>query len=196
MNIRVRYKLVIAAVLIIAGVLLGWAPYRDSRLNTPAVPFGTLVKQPASVQNITPASTDQMYGKPVRIEIPSVGINVAIIDGYYNAGNGTWTLAGDKAQFALFSHQANTVSGNTYIYGHNNAKVFAKLPRTASGAQAKIYTDNGHVFTYIFRGSSNVDPSDSSFLNYTGAPQLIVQTCTGIWSQNRTLFTFSFEAAQ
>lgn len=195
MNIRVRYKLVIAAVLIIAGVLLGWAPYRDSHLNTPAVPLSTLVGQPASAQNVT-VPTGQISGKPVRIQIPSVGIDVAIIDGYYNANNGTWTLAGDKAQFAMFSHQSNTVSGNTYIYGHNNAKVFAKLPRTALGAQAKIYTDNGHEFSYVFRGSSNVDPSDSSFLSYAGAPQLIVQTCTGLWSQNRTLFTFSFEAVK
>ena len=85
MKIPVRYRLVLALLLIAVGVVLGWAPYRNSRLNTPSVPVTTAVVSPEPMQSSAVASaTDHkdFSGKPVRITIPSLGIDVPVIDGY------------------------------------------------------------------------------------------------------------------
>ncbi len=146
------------------------------------------------VQTVTTndINTQPVEGKPVRIQIPSLGIDLPVIDGYYNARERSWTLTNTKAQYATITPKANNIAGNTFVYGHRLHNVFGHLDQITSGAKAVITTDNGHTFTYTFRSSRETSPNDDSLFRYQGAPILTLQTCSGAWDQNRRLFTFDF----
>src|SRR5579884_4183540 len=135
-------------------------------------------------------------GRPVRIVIPGSSYNGQVVDlpvdpGYYDPSNG-WTLTGYHAQFAMISQPANNKAGDTFIYGHNNDYVFGALRHVtpAVGAQALVYTDNGHIFEYAFQKSYSVAPDDVSILNYQGPPIMTIQTCTGSLNELRTMYEF------
>ena len=136
-------------------------------------------------------------GLPVRIVIPDSGVDLPVDPGYYDAASNSWTLSGLRAQFATISSQANDATGDTFIYGHNNNSVFGALRHVtpAVGAQALIYTDNGHVFSYKFQSVVSLTPDDTSVLEYNGPPIMTIQTCTGSVDEWRTLFKFNFDKA-
>ena len=134
-------------------------------------------------------------GRPVRIVIGDSGIDLPVDEGFYNEADGTWTLSDTHAQFAMMSFLANNHSGNTFIYGHGTDQVFAQLGTRPpiAGATALIYTDNGHIFSYAFKQVRNLAPDDTSVLAYQGPPILTVQTCTGAFSEWRSMCEFNFE---
>lgn len=134
-------------------------------------------------------------GRPIRIVIPGSSLDLTVDPGYYNSDTGEWTLSGYHAQFAMSSTLANDQGGETFIYGHNNNYVFGALRHNtpAVGAEAFIYTDNGHIFAYKFTDAKSVQPDDVSVLNYAGAPILVIQTCTGSLNEWRTMYHFDFE---
>jgi hypothetical protein len=139
-------------------------------------------------------------GKPVRIVIASSGIDLPLDEGNYDPTAGTWTLSDTHAQFAVMTAPANDHAGTTFIYGHGTDAVFGKIGSNhpATGTVAQIYTDNNHVFSYTLQTVRDMQPTDTSILNGTssGSPQLVVQTCTGIFSEWRTMFIFAFEKVQ
>jgi len=139
-------------------------------------------------------------GLPVRIVIPGSSWQGQVVDlpvdkGSYDASSGEWTLSGYHAQFMTISSLANNLSGQTFIYGHNNDYVFGALRHVtpAPGAQALLYTDNGHIFSYKFENVTDVAPDATTVLDYHGPPVLTVQTCTGSFNQVRTLYTFAYD---
>lgn len=187
--------LVIGICLIVLGVAIllltnanGPAPSGTSALN--------YIKSSANA-NSKPAQTDQtISGIPTKIELPSVGIYLSVLPGYYDSKTKTWTLSLTNAHYAAVSAPANNQSGLTFIYGHNRSGVFSNLAKINPGDQAKITTDNQHVFIYTYRSNTTVAPTDTSLFNYSGKPILVVQTCSGEFFQNRQLFVFDFEAVR
>lgn len=134
-------------------------------------------------------------GHPVRIEVPSVGIDLPVVDGVYDSATRTWTLNSDKVQFAVETKKPNNREGNTFIYGHATNWVFGPLLRLQPDALAHITTDNGFVITYKLTGHEVVDPTNVGALQYTGPSRLMLQTCTGpTLSEFRQLFYFSYES--
>jgi LPXTG-site transpeptidase (sortase) family protein len=131
-------------------------------------------------------------GKPVRIIVSSLGIDLPVDEGFYSATDASWTLSGYHAQFAMLSNYANDTEGNTFIYGHNNKYVFGPIKNINAGSEALVYTDNGHVFSYIFEQSYAVTPDNTSVLTYQGPPILTIQTCSGNWNEQRQMYTFKF----
>lgn len=184
---RNRTLVIIGGVLIAIGLILGresFVQYLRSRGSSSNV--STLVSQPVQDTPEVPVIT----GKPERIKIKSLTIDLPIIDGYYNEQDKTWTLSEDKVQYATTTPQNNNKQGNTYLYGHNNGYVFSQLYRLQAGDRVVIYTANDHKFTYEFTSSFETDPYDSSVFDYSGPPILTIQTCSGLWFENRQLFTF------
>lgn len=141
----------------------------------------------------TAAPVPIIMGKPVRLLVPSVDIDLPVIDGQYNPLDQSWTLVSDKAHFAIPSLPANDRGGSTLIYGHNTPPVFKKLSGLTAGASAEVYTDNGYVFSYTFIQAEKVAPDNTATFSYSGTPILTLQTCSGIWSELREMFTFKFE---
>jgi LPXTG-site transpeptidase (sortase) family protein len=140
-----------------------------------------------------PLPQQAISGNPVQIIIPSVSINVAIVPGEYNPSDSSWTLGGYTAQVATMLAPANNISGNTFIYGHNNRFVFAQLEHVQPGATVEIITDNGNHFFYKYMMERVVPPTDTSLFTYYGKPILTLQTCTGAWFEQRHLIYFSFD---
>jgi LPXTG-site transpeptidase (sortase) family protein len=172
----------------------------------PFVYFGN--KHRAALANATPTvvipvvapkpepKPTTITGYPVRLQVPSLNIDLQIVDGVYSDKSHSWSLSRDKVHYALPTVQPNNEAGNTLLYGHYRPEVFAKLHKIAVGAEAIVTTDNGHTFTYKLQEVSTVDPTDTSVFTYEGAPRLTIQTCTGAWMQDRQLFYFDLTATE
>ncbi|GAC1482852.1 MAG: hypothetical protein NVS1B7_6020 [Candidatus Saccharimonadales bacterium] len=156
------------------------------------LPFKGIV----SAQESPPPTRKVITGKPVRIVIPSIQVDLPIDDGIYNASDGTWSLSSTKAQFASPSSPANDFEGNTFIYGHSSKHVFGSLHSINVGDTAQLYTDNGLMFSYSFMSAENIKPDNLTILHYQGSPMLTIQTCTGNWYELRRLFYFGFVKVQ
>lgn len=183
----------IGALYILTIGTIGTILYSSHLFGTPvwATPPPAAVQQPPA-----PLPPQVVSGKPVRITIPSAGIDLSVSDGTYNASDGSWTLSDTGAHYATMTSLANDHAGTTFIYGHGTDVVFGKIgsSRPPAGTLAHVTTDNGKVFTYSLTTTADTNPSDTSIFDDTtnGAPRLVVQTCTGIFSEWRTMFTFDF----
>jgi LPXTG-site transpeptidase (sortase) family protein len=181
----------LASLILIALGLLGVAPtlyYRYKLATANAMPT-----VPVNVAPVALASKpDVITGVPVRITIPSVKIDTAIVPGTYDQKSKAWTLGLHTAHFATITTQPNNEAGNTYIYGHYRPEVFAYLHAIKAGGEAIVTTDNGYEFTYAFKEVKTINPADTSVFAYQGPPILTLQTCSGAWFQNRQQYTFDF----
>lgn len=147
-------------------------------------------KQPSAPQ---PAPVRPVIsGHPSHLTIPSLSMQLSVIDGYYNEKNGTWSLTNDKVQYATPTALPNDTAGNTFIYGHYRPEVFARLHKIQPGSEVAITTSNGYRFIYKYRDNYTIPPTDTSVLHYEGPAMLTLQTCTGTWFQDRQLFRFDF----
>lgn len=197
-KIRRAWPVIFALNVVALSVIVGfffpqWLPFLQKDVQ------GAVVI-PASIAPVdgqtTTTGTVVEAGKPIRLVIPSVKIDIQVADGLYNQKTGEWTLSKDKAHYATITPFANNIEGNTFIYGHNRRSVFAPLLNIKPGEQAFIYTDNNKMFTYTLRDSKDVEPTDASLFAYQGKPILTLQTCSGTWYQNRSLFTFEFVSVE
>ncbi len=181
---------VLSLLLILGGSLSLTLAMRSRESNLVVTPPASVTTQKATVPVTT--KNDYITGNPVRIAIASLNIDLPVIPGYYNATAQTWTLTTDKVQFATITPTPNNQQGNTFLYGHYRKNVFSSLHLLQADATAVITTENGHAFTYQLTAVHVVSPSDSaSIFNYQGAPILTIQTCTGLFFENRQLFIFN-----
>jgi LPXTG-site transpeptidase (sortase) family protein len=132
-------------------------------------------------------------GVPARIVVPNVDIDNTVIPGYYYPATKSWTLTSNHAQWASMTAQANNKKGDTFIYAHDLDNLFAPLTKVKKGDKATVVTTSGHQFTYTFRTSVVVTPQNTNLFTYKGRPILILQTCSGLWYQNRQLFIFDLK---
>lgn len=179
--------------LVLVGAAIGYRPFmvylEGKQAAKPlTVPFSSVV-QAAPVDE----SNQIISGRPQRIQIASVGIDLIVAEGYFNEKEKTWTLSKDKAHYAVNTPLANNREGNTFIYGHNRKDVFRKLSGVKAGDEAVITTDNGHTFIYRFKAAYETNPNDATVFHYQGPSILTVQTCSGMRFENRQLFTFTFD---
>ncbi len=188
---RIGQHISIGILFIAAGLLLGSGPLLQYwRTKHASGAFG----QPlVSSHRVIKTNQPLVQGKPIRVLIPSLNIDVAITDGYYYPQSRSWTLTNDKAQYATMTPYANNREGNTFIYGHSLANIFQRLPQIKPGSEVLVYTANKHKFLYKLSGSRVTNPSDTGLFDYQGPPILTLQTCTGLWYQNRYLFVFDLE---
>jgi LPXTG-site transpeptidase (sortase) family protein len=137
------------------------------------------------------------YGKPVRLVVADRDIDIAVGEGHYDPESDTWTEDESRALFALTTSLPNDRSGLTYIYGHGTDRVFGRLGTDPppKGTEAKVYTSNNLVFLYQLVSVRNVKPDDTSILQKIseGKPRLVLQTCTGLFSEWRTVFNFAYK---
>ncbi|HSX34317.1 MAG TPA: sortase [Candidatus Saccharimonadales bacterium] len=197
MKRNLKISIITGAILCVIGIA-GAAPTvyfsmlkHSTASAEPAFPTPKTTAAPAS----TPTKP-VISGHPVSISIPSVNVTVPVVDGQFDAKTKEWTLGLHTAHWGVMTPQPNDTSGNTYIYGHYRPEVFAYLHNIKPGAQAIVTTDNGYTFTYTFESSVTVDPNDTSLFSYQGPSILTVQTCSGSWFQNRTLYKFTFTSVE
>jgi LPXTG-site transpeptidase (sortase) family protein len=175
---------VLASLAVITPAFVQQRSIAEAVANT-ASTTATTVTAPVPAPAVT-------HGHPTHIGVPSLGISLDIIDGQYNAADGSWTLSDTQAMFGTMTPEPNDTTGNTFIYGHATNRVFGRLPQLKTGSEIAIHTSNGLRFVYTLRSSVVVSPTDTSVLAATQKPTLTLQTCTGLWSENRHIFTFDF----
>ncbi|HVX48468.1 MAG TPA: sortase [Candidatus Saccharimonadales bacterium] len=185
-----RFYLVVGLFFIVAGLLLGSPHLIQQWQNSNSQPiFAEGIAHAESAKKAT------ISGTPSHIDIPAVNISVDIEPGYYNKTSQTWTLSLTKAEYATVTPPANNGGGNTFIYGHNRWAVFYKLLKVQDGDEAIVTTSNHHTFVYKMTGRHDTSPNDTSLFHYQGPPILTLQTCSGMWYQNRSLFVFKLVKA-
>ena len=157
-------------------------------------PVATIRRAPPTpAQLVTFQKSTRLYGKPMQLQITRLGIDLQVVDGRYDKATDSWTLTDDKAQFATVTELPNNESGNTFIYGHNQAAVFSALAGLQAGDEAIVTTDNGLKFVYTFNGQQFVNPDDTSILTSSKDPILTLMTCEGILSEARRVAIFSLK---
>lgn len=183
--------------LLIAVGLISIVYFRDQQtaIVTPPPKAAELARARATAPVVTQANDNPVVsGEPVALSVPSVGIDIQVTPGVYNDQTRQWTLTADKAQFAVNTARPNNQSGNTFIYGHYRKGVFSTLHKLTPGSKAIVTTDNGKTFTYVLERTKIVTPDQTDeVFGYQGAPILTLQTCTGLFFENRQLFFFSLE---
>ncbi|HSX52935.1 MAG TPA: sortase [Patescibacteria group bacterium] len=185
-----RQAWLVSGILLVAvGLYLGgtslintWITSRNNHYDAHALASNQPVVTPVPL----------IMGTPTHISIPNVSIDLNVIPGYYYPSNQSWTLTLDNAQWGTMTAKANNKTGLTYIYAHYRWRVFYNLPKVQVGDEAIVTTDNGHTFTYKFVSSTITSPTDTSLFSYKGKPILVLQTCSGVWFENRQLFIFDF----
>jgi hypothetical protein len=140
------------------------------------------------------ASKATASGIPRHISVVALGINTSVDDGMYDTHTGQWTLSEESAYYATPTDPVNANSGSTLIYGHNSNKIFGKLMHIQANTEAVVHTDNGYEFIYTYKGTAPLRPTDTSVLHYSGKPRLVLQTCSGLWNQNRQMFFFDLKS--
>jgi len=158
------------------------------------VTAATQTPKAAATTTSTPSTETTIYGQPVRLSIPRLGINLHIINGTYDTATKGWTLTSTNAQFATITSLPNNVTGDTLIYGHETAAVFEKTNDLVKGDILLIYTSNNHIFDYTYTSSKITSPTDTSVFSYQGGPRVTLLTCNGWFSQNRRLMYFTFNS--
>lgn len=194
---KLRISLIGGIGLVVVGLALAANPaleyWRSKHVESvSASPFSVV----ASATPALPPQQQLVSGQPVRLQIPTLNIDLKVVDGYYNKTNKTWTLTKDMAHYATMTPQPNNKEGNTFIYAHNRKGVFQGLTGLKAGDQVIVTTDNGHTLTYAFRAAYETNPNDTALFEYKGTPILTLQTCSGVWYQNRQLFTFDLLEAR
>lgn len=139
-----------------------------------------------------PVAPKTISGHPIRVEAPTVGVDMPVVDGFYDAVANEWTLYDDKAQFGAMTSEPNDNSGQTFIYGHATQRVFGKLLNMKAGEETYVYSSNGYKFTYKLKETQTVTPTNTGILNYNGGPRLLLQTCVGTFSESRKFLIFDF----
>lgn len=159
-----------------------------------ATPLAQPIMNNLSVDTTAVTSKMTASGIPKHLSIPALKMEKVIEPGVYDQDRKIWQVSARGIHFATLSSPVNDLAGNTLIYGHNNKQVFGPLKRLINGDKAEIRTDNGFVFTYVFAGKSDTEPEDTSIFSYSGAPLLTLQTCSGIFNEIRTFYTFKLES--
>lgn len=191
---KIRFFSSVGALYIMTIGTIGGILYSSHLFGAPvwAKPATVVVyKKPA------PLPPKVISGKPTRVTIGSAGIDLPVTDGTYNESDGSWTLSDTQAQFAVMTVPANNHAGMTFIYGHGTDPVFGKIGTNTppAGTIAEVQTDTNHTFRYVLQEVKNYTPNDASILENPadGSPRLVIQTCTGAFSEWRTMFVFAFE---
>ena len=175
-----------SGVAIVAPIGLSWLEQRQA---LDAAPNATIKVAKVSLND----AQTLIKGTPRHISVPSLGIDVTVNDGVYNARTAEWTLSDTSAFYATPTDPVNSQGGNTLIYGHNSKEIFGKLLDIQPSAEVTVTTDNGYVFTYVYTSTEAVKPNDVRPLAYEGKPRLTLQTCSGIWNQTRQMLYFDLK---
>jgi sortase (surface protein transpeptidase) len=159
--------------------------------SSQAVSASDIIQPPAYQLTPMQSNTSEISGMPNELLIPSLKFDLTVIPGYYNAKSQTWNVTLNEAQYATITPEPNDLGGDTFFYGHYRPEVFAYLHTIKSGAQAIVKTTNGHTFFYQLSSIKTTTPYDDSVFTYKGPPILTIQTCTGLFFQDRQFYTFN-----
>jgi LPXTG-site transpeptidase (sortase) family protein len=179
-----------ASLAIVAGCfLLLWA----GALSVDGVVTYEFAPRPgeASGAVFIPPPEEEAVGRPVRITIPSIGVD-AKIEEVALTKNGAMDvpkLPHDTAWYGLGPRPG--AAGSAAIAGHvdwldGSAAVFADLHKVKPGDAIAVQDDEGEVTSFVVRESRRYDADAEArdvFASNDGKSHLSVITCDGAWDK-------------
>lgn len=139
----------------------------------------------------------RLEGLPAKVLLPRLSIDVGVVSGIYDPSKKIWSVASSSANYAPNTAKINNKNDQTLIYGHWTPQVLGPTKQLVPGDIAYVYTDNNHVFKYMYQGKGIVKPTDIQIFDHLkGKPGLVLMTCEGSWAQNRRLMFFNLVGAQ
>jgi LPXTG-site transpeptidase (sortase) family protein len=190
----------------VAGYYFFWSPQQTQNTATGTVPDSVAWKFPTSFLKLpvagtgvplssayssipTPGATPS--GLPIRLEIPSIGVDSFIEDAYITPQGAMEVPAGtvDVAWFALGPHPGQV--GSAVIGGHFGIEngvpfVFYNLDKLKAGDDIYIIDDEGNTLTFVVSSTAlfaaNADAT-TVFTSSDGQAHLNLITCEGIWNE-------------
>lgn len=154
------------------------------------------VSREVTITQRVPLAPTVISGKPTRIFIQRLNIELPIVDGIYNEADDSWTLSDNMAHYATPTPVLNDQQGNTLIYGHNYDWIFGKLNKLSPGDTVVLHSDSGRIFTYAYERTEYLQPDDMTVFNPVQKPMLTLQTCSGNWNELRQMSYFRFVSVQ
>jgi LPXTG-site transpeptidase (sortase) family protein len=145
----------------------------------------------SSAYSSIPVPGGVSQGLPVRLEIPSIGVDSFIEDAYITPEGAMEVPAGtvDVAWFALGPHPGQV--GSAVIGGHFGIEsgvpfVFYNLSKLKAGDDIYIVDDEGNTITFVVNSTAlfaaNADAT-TVFTSNDGLAHLNLITCEGIWNE-------------
>lgn len=124
--------------------------------------------------------------KPVKIVIPTLGIETQIYTAKIN--NGVWESTTKGISF-LSSTPLPGSQGNSVLYGHNWSNLLGSLTKIKPGDKIEITLSSGEIKIFNVEYTSVVDPSQTHILNQTKDNRITIYTCTGFLDSKRFVAT-------
>lgn len=166
---HIIYTLIIVGLIAITPVI--------TEAHTDISPFISANNINLSVQ-LTPQEV------PLRVTIPSVGINLDIVQS--GIENGTWVVPEKSAGFAQGSSFLDQEHGNSIIFAHARYQMFRNLLDIKPNAEITIIgTDN--LYVYKVSSVEKILPDEIDKLESYGENHLTLFTCEGINDEYRLL---------
>lgn len=161
---------------------LGW--------KFPTVKLPSTGTTKVAVSGIRDTDTE-IQGLPVRLKIPTIGVDSAIEDAYITPDGRMEVPLGsvNVAWFALGPHPGQ--EGSAVIGGHFGIKdnvpfVFYKLNELKVGDMVYVEDDTGKNIAFVVRSFQSFNRDDDAttvFTSEDGLAHLNLVTCEGIWNK-------------
>lgn len=195
---RRHLRVIIAVALILlgaVGVLYPFLPAISYRLRPPkpVLPYGdnqaaaSLLKERFGT---LPTVEQRAVPDGHRLVIPTIGVNVEIIEGQTEAAldkGGVWRIPSTSTPDQL----SNTViSGHRWKYLPPSSISLYLLDKVKDGDPMMVLWDK-KVYTYRVRGREIVTPDRTDILHDTDTPTLTIFTCTPLFSTSHRLVLYA-----
>jgi len=161
------------------------APAATPPANAPGIPANAPIATPPG------AGGTENIGAPVRVRIPSIGVNALIEPVALTATAAMDTPKNplDAGWYDLGPRPGET--GSAVVDGHvdwynGGAAVFANLDKLMAGDKIMINDASGATLTFTVRESLRYDPSADAtavFISNDGLAHLNLITCDGVWEK-------------
>lgn len=165
----------------------------SSRPNYRAVEPRTAATIPAS--NPT-KETSASVGQPVRIMIPSIGVDASTVP-VGIAADGAMDISQSQDDVAWYEPGPRpSESGSTVMAGHYGSlngkfSVFSELSKLIKGDKIHVQDSNGTQTTFVVRESRMYDPAADAadvFISKDGTSHLNLVTCEGAWNNDKNSY--------
>lgn len=165
--------------------------------------FG-LTKSPAQQDKLVPPTADRLqdqeeveYGSPVRLKIPSIGVNTNL-EHVGLTSEGEVGVPKGPARAGWFDNWPRPgQNGSAIIVGHygwvdGKPAVFDKLHALQKGDKLYVEDDKGEIITFVVRYSQRYDPEEHApdvFKPNDGLAHLNLITCEGAWNETQDSYS-------
>jgi len=124
----------------------------------------------------------EVSNPPKKIEIPKVGIDLAVEPGSIN--DDIWSISETGATHLITSSSPGE-NGNVVIYAHNKTNLFGPIRWLSIGEEVRVTNADGSIFRYTITEVHTVDPDAIEYVLPKDEETLTLYTCTGFADKDR-----------